>query len=100
MKSTFATRIDPKQFNFSPKMTALVGAIIGHDYGVRDGRGNQVSSFSITSDGFLVSSSNAFLGDATDLHRNLVELKKFLSAADVTRLDRLYKERIQDWRSL
>ena len=30
----FAERINPTNLGFSPKMTAIVGAIIGHDYGV------------------------------------------------------------------
>jgi hypothetical protein len=75
-------RIHPRKFNFSPKFAALLGAIIGYDYGVTDLQGNSVSSFSITSDGFIISSSNAFLGDAADLERNLADFYSYISADD------------------
>src|SRR5690348_2999129 len=53
-RAEFARRINPAALNFSPKMVAIVGAIIGHDYGVRDGRGRQLTGLSITSDGFVI----------------------------------------------
>src|ERR1039458_5239218 len=51
--SDFAERISPRDLGFSPKMAAIVGAIIGHDYGVRDSRGGQLTSLAITSDGYV-----------------------------------------------
>ena len=36
MDKDFAERINPRNLGFSPKLVAIVGAIIGHDYGVRD----------------------------------------------------------------
>lgn len=95
---TFVDRINPRRFNFSPKFVALVGAIIGYDYGVRDGRGNQVSSFSITSDGFVISSSNAFLGSADDLARNLQDFFTVIHPADKEHVTALYASRVKDWR--
>ena len=101
----FAERISPRQFNFSPMMTAIVGAIIGFDYGVRNRKGGHLTSISITSDGFLVASSTAssgggaFLGTAEDMERNLREWLKELSAEDRTEFDRIYKTRVIDYRS-
>ena len=100
----FAERIDPSQFNFSPKLTAIVGAIIGHDYGVRDRKGGYLSSLSITSDGFVVASSTAsdgggaFIGSASDMIRNLDSFKAELSEPDRKEFEALYASRVADWR--
>jgi hypothetical protein len=101
----FAERINPSKFNFSPKLVAIVGAIIGHDYGVRDGRGGKLSSLSITSDGFVTASSTmsdgggAFIGSAAELERNLAEYRTKLTDADRAEFDRFYKVNVRDWRS-
>jgi len=100
----FAERIDPSNFNFSPKMAYIVGAIIGHDYGVRDRKGGLATSLSITSDGYVTAASTAsdgggaFIGTATDLDRNLNEYRKELSEEDRAEFDRLYATRVNDWR--
>jgi hypothetical protein len=94
----FAERINPRRFNFSPKLTAIVGAIIGYDYGVRDGRGNHLTSISITYDGFVIASCNAFLGNADDLALNLRAFTRCLSAGDAGEFDKMYHDRVQDWR--
>lgn len=104
MNTEFAERINPRNFNFSPKMAALIGAIIGHDYGVRDARGGRLTSLSITSDGFVTcgstasSGGGAFIGDGDDLDRNIAEWKAELSAEDRAEFDRLYKARVLDYR--
>ena len=101
----FAERIDPSHFNFSPKLVAIVGAIIGHDYGARDGRGGRLYSLSITSDGYVTAGSTAsdgggaFIGSADALDRNLAEYRKELTAEDRAEFDRLYATRVTDWRS-
>jgi hypothetical protein len=101
----FADRIDPHKFNFSPKLTAIVGAIIGHDYGVRDRKGGTLTSLSITSDGFVTCGSTAsdgggaFIGSADDLDRNLAEWKADLTAEDRAEFERTYKASVTDWRS-
>jgi hypothetical protein len=38
----FVDRINPARFNFSPMLTAIVGGIIDHDYGVRDRKGGKL----------------------------------------------------------
>lgn len=90
----FADRINPAQFNFSPKLVAIVGAIIGHDYGVRDRKGGRWVSLSITSDGYVTAlstaSGSAFIGTASDLYRNLNEYKKELNPSDRQRFEALY----------
>jgi len=101
----FAERIDPSKFNFSPKLVAIVGAIIGHDYGVRDSRGGHLSNLSITSDGFVTAQSTmsdgggAFIGSATDLERNLNEYRAELTDEDRAEFDRFYEVNVRDWRS-
>lgn len=101
--ATFADRINPARFNFSPKMTALVGAIVGHDYGVRDGRGGRLTSLSITSDGYVICGSTAhetgaFVGSADDLDRNLANYLVFLTPADRAEFAKVYAVRVTDWR--
>ena len=104
----FAERINPTNLGFSPKMTAIVGAIIGHDYGVRDGRGGRLTSLAITSDGFVTCGSTmsdgggAFIGSAADLDRNLADYRFVLGAEasdeDAEEFDRIYNTRVIDWR--
>lgn len=101
----FADRINPSKFNFSPKLVAIVGAIIGHDYGVRDRRGGLLSHLSITSDGYVTAASTmsdgggAFIGSADDLERNLSAYRAELTAEDRAEFDRLYALSVQDWRT-
>lgn len=105
----FAERINPRKLGFSPKMSAIVGAIIGHDYGVRDSRGGHLTSLSITSDGFVMAQSTmslgggAFLGSADELERNLEIFTAYLASdvsdEDADELTRLYKENVRDWRN-
>jgi hypothetical protein len=109
MNSEFAERINPRNLGFSPKMAAIVGAIIGHDYGVRDGRGGELSSLSITSDGYVMAHSTAsdgggaFLGSADDLDRNVEQFSLVLHDAasdeDAEEFERLYKTNVKDWRN-
>ncbi len=103
--NAFAERISPRNFNFSPKLAAIVGAIIGHDYGVRDGvRGGQLTSIAITSDGFVTAGSTAsdgggaFIGSAADLDRNLDQFRAELTPPDRAAFDRLYQTRVLDYR--
>jgi hypothetical protein len=107
--ATFAERINPRYLGYSPKMTAIVGAIIGHDYGVRDSRGGRLTGLSITSDGYVTAHSTAsdgggaFLGSADDLERNVEEISLHLHDAasdeDAEEFDRLYKASVRDWRN-
>lgn len=104
VEEQFADRINPQKYNYSPKLTAIVGAIIGHDYGIRDRKGGYLSSLSITSDGYVLARSTAsdgggaFLGSASDLDRNLDDYITNLTAEDRAEFTRLRKEKIQDWR--
>ena len=105
----FAERINPRNLGFSPKLTAIVGAIIGHDYGVRDRKGGRLTSLSITSDGFVTASSTAsdgggaFIGSADDLDRNLEQfimvLHNDVSDEDAEEFERLVKANVKDWRN-
>jgi len=109
VEATFAERVNPRNIGFSPKMTAIVGAIIGHDYGVRDRKGGLLTSLSITSDGYVIASSTAsdgggaFLCSADDLERN-VEAYRFALAGendeDAEQFEALYASNVRDWRKL
>jgi hypothetical protein len=104
----FAERINPSKLGFSPKLTAIVGAIIGHDYGVRDRKGGGLTSLSITSDGYVICGSTAsdgggaFIGLADDLDRNIERFTRTLhdgaSDEDAEEFERLCKVNITDWR--
>lgn len=89
---SFAKRINPRKYNFSPKFGAILGALIGYDYGIRDGRGGHITGVSVTSDGFVIGRSTAsdgggaFLGDVKDLRSNLAEFLKHLRVTDAERL--------------
>jgi len=104
--AAFADRVNPARHNFSPKMTAIIGAILGFDYGVRDGRGGRLTSISITSDGFVVAGSTAsdgggaFIGDAADMTRNIDLWLDKLNAEDKAEFKRLYSANVADWRSV
>jgi len=102
-----AERMNPRTAGFSPKMTAILGAILGHDYGVTDGRGGRLTSISITSDGFVVAGSTAsdgggaFIGSASDLDRNLAALLEalHLNESEALAFERVYAARVQDYRA-
>ena len=92
--------------NYSPKIAAIIGAVLGFDYGVRDGRGNQVTGLSITSDGFVIGQTpnpdaSPFIGSADDLARNLALLiaDANLTLAETKLYGRLYDTHVKDWRS-
>jgi hypothetical protein len=102
----FADKLNPRRLDYSPKMAALIGTIIGHDYGALDPSGDKLTGLSITSDDFLVASSTshesgAFIGTAADFERNL---RQFLADANLTaeerqEFDRLYRANVCDWRT-
>ena len=104
-----AERINPRNLGFSPKLVAIVGAIIGHDYGVRDRKGGRLTSLSITSDGFVTCGSTAsdgggaFIGSVDDLDRNLEQfvmvLHNEVGDEDAEEFERLYKVNVRDWRN-
>ena len=71
-----AYKSSPQRFGYSAMMTAIVGAIIGYDYGVRDPLGGKLTGISITSDGFIIASttsheSGAFIGTAINYNSAL-----------------------------
>ena len=109
MEKSFEDRVNPRNLGFSPKLTAIVGAILGHDYGVRDRKGGLLSGLSITSDGYVMASSTAsdgggaFLCDVQDLESNLEQyimvLHEDVSDEDAEEFERRYKVNVTDWRS-
>jgi|ERR1035437_1382805 hypothetical protein len=99
-------KLDAARLGFSPKMAAIVGAVIGHDYGVRDRKGGKLGHLSITSDGYVTAQSTAsdgggaFIGSAEEVESNLGLLvsEAALSAEEKAEYDRLYAAHVTDWR--
>jgi hypothetical protein len=88
--------------NYSPRMAALAGAVLGHDFGVRDRKGNRLVGISITSDGFIIAqtepvSSGAFIGTVDDLARNLALLicDANLTPEETQEYGRLYDQHVK-----
>lgn len=100
---SYAARINPARFNFSPKLTAIVGAIIHHDYGIRDRKNGKLSHLSITSDGFVLADSSAhesgaFISDYDTLRLVIQQWLTELSDADAARFWELWRANVRDWR--
>ena len=101
---TFAERINPSTKSFCPRFTALVGAIIGYDYGLRDGRGGKWTGVSITSEGIVIAAttahpSGAFVGPAEDLERNIRVFINLLDEEDRNEFFGRYAARVRDLRN-
>ena len=92
---TLASKLHPERFtDMSGKMAAIVGHILGESW-----TEPAIAALSVTSDGFVTTESE-FMGEAADLDRNLLNL---LVAAELTpderaEFERLYRERVDDWR--
>ncbi len=92
---TLARKLHPERFtDMSGKMAAIVGYILGESW-----TEPAITALSVTSDGFVTTESE-FMGEAADLDRNLLNL---LIAAELTpderaEFERLYRERVDDWR--
>lgn len=86
--AVFAKRINPRKYQFSPRFGAMVGALLGYDYGIRDSKGGHITSLSFTSDGFVIGQSTAsdgggaFLGTRSDLKENIELWLSHLDVAD------------------
>jgi hypothetical protein len=59
----------------------------------------EITALSVTSDGFVTMESE-FLGEAADLDRNILNLlvAADLSAEERAEFERMYRERVDDWR--
>lgn len=72
--------LDPRKHGYSPKMSAIIGALLGFDYGVRDSHGGTLTTpFSVTSDGFVLCGhtthdTGAFIGTVTEFNSNIQRL--------------------------
>jgi hypothetical protein len=102
---SLAEKVNPQRLGYSPMMAAIVGALIGHDYGVRDSRGGKLTGLSLTSDGFVIADTTshdtgAFIGKASDLERNLGKLVSdaHLTPSELTQFNKLKASHLTDWR--
>jgi hypothetical protein len=92
---TLGEKLHPDRFTaMSGKMTAIVAYVLGESW-----TEPPILALSVTSDGYVTTDSD-FLGEASDLDRNLLNL---LIAAGLTteeraEFERCYRERVDDWR--
>lgn len=92
---TLAAKLRPDRFSaMSGKMAAIVGYILGESW-----TEPEIVALSVTSDGFVTTDSE-FFGEAADLDRNLLNLlvAADLSAEERAEFERLYRDRVDDWR--
>ena len=92
---TLADKLRPDRFTaMSGRMAAIVGYILAEPW-----TEPSISALSVTSDGFVTTESE-FLGEAADLDRNLLNLfiAADLTAEERAEFERLYRERVDDWR--
>lgn len=95
IRDMLVQKLHPGRFSdMSPKMAAIVGAVLGEDWARP-----RLGGLSITSDGFVVSGHH-FLGDVSDLERNIHNLLEVAGLTDAERSewDRLYSQNVSDWR--
>lgn len=78
----------------SGKMTAIVAYVLGQSW-----TEPEIIALSVTSDGFVTTDAE-FMGEAADLDRNLLNLlvAAELSPEERAEFERLYRERVDDWR--
>ena len=90
-----AEKLNPDRFSaMSGKMAAIVGYVLGEHW-----TQPVITALSVTSDGFVTTESE-FLGEAADLDRNILNLlvAADLNAEERAEFERLYRERVDDWR--
>ena len=99
-------KINPRRLGYSPMITALVRAIVNYDYGARDAHGGKITGLNISSDGFVIVSttsheSGAFIGTASDLECNLLQLlaDADLSVEEHKEFMELYNLHVISWQS-
>lgn len=90
-----AEKLHPDRFtDMSGKMTAIVVYVLGESW-----TEPEITALSVTSDGFVTTDAE-FMGEAADLDRNLLNLLVAAGLSDDERseFERLYRERVDDWR--
>lgn len=95
LRQALSRKLHPTRFTgMSGKMAAIVAFVLGEEW-----TDPAMVSLSITSDDHVVSDA-AFIGDASDLKRNLVALMDAaeLDAHERVFLDWLVRAKVDDWR--
>jgi hypothetical protein len=93
--TALAEKLRPDRFTaMSGKMASIVGYILGESWS-----DPEITTLSVTSDGFVTTESE-FLGEAADLDRNILNLLMAAGLSDEERaeFERLYRDRVDDWR--
>lgn len=95
LRQTLARKLHPSRFTgMSGKMAAIVAFLLGEEW-----TDPVMVSLAVTSDRFVVSDA-AFIGAASDLERNLINLVKAaeLDESECVYLDSLVRAKVEDWR--
>lgn len=73
-------KVDPRRLGCSPATAMIVGAILNHDFGARNGRGQRITNLWVSEDGFVVVQTHdcnyEFIGTAYDLYQTLMGVLK------------------------
>jgi hypothetical protein len=92
---SIADKLHPDRFTaMSGKMAAIIAYVLGEAW-----TEPEITALSVTSDGFITTDSE-FLGDASDLDRNILNVLLAAGLTDDERqeFERRYRERVDDWR--
>ena len=79
---------------------AIVGGILEQDW-INEPRTNRpITGLSITSDGFVITAANNFLGSASDLDNNIADLLDYTGVTPDERIawNTAYQRHVTDWR--
>ena len=96
IRESLIAKLHPARFpGMSPKMAAIVASFLGQDW-----VSPRLGSFSITSDGFVMSGRH-FLGSAEDFESNIARLLAVaeLNLEEMQLWGALYAARVDDWRT-
>ncbi len=94
---SLAEKLHPDRFtDMSGRRAAIVAYVIGEPW-----TEPAITALSVTSDGFVTTEAE-FMGEAADLDRNLLNLlvAAELSNEERAEFERLYRERVDDWRPI
>lgn len=94
-------KLNPRKHDFNGKMTSIVGAIMGHDYGDFDPSIGPIKELKVTSNGQVLANGVAYVGTFEEMYYNLDALlsKAGLTSLERAKFDSLYRQNVQDWRA-
>jgi len=102
-----AAKLTPHIHGFPTRMTAVIGAILNYDYGVREPDGGKLTYIHITKSGDVVSLCTGctqplvYIGPVQTLEQDIRTLTKRakLTQTEIEEFERVYRLRVKDWRT-